>query len=477
MILKRFYDEKLAQASYLIGCAKTGEAAVIDAFRDINVYLAAAQAEGLRITAVTETHIHADYVSGSRELGHVTGATLYLSDEGPADWKYAFAHEPNVKLVRHGDQIRIGKVRLDVYATPGHTPEHITFVLTDEPASPEPQAAFTGDFIFVGDVGRPDLLERAAGFEGTMEVGAKVLFGSLQKFLRDMPDHLMLWPAHGAGSACGKSLGGVPVSTLGYERQTNWGLKFSDAQAFAEAVLAGQPEPPFYFKEMKRINKIGPALLDGFRMPARLGGTLVTDRLNAGFIVVDLRSADAYAAAHIPGTLNLPMGKGFTNWAGWFLPYDAPVYLLAESEAQVEEAVRDLQKIGLDDVAGWFGVDALRAAAAQGTALGHVPQLELNETLAGVRAGRLTLIDVRGATEYAEGHIPGALHIPLGHLPRRLTEIAADRPVAVVCESGGRSPMAASVLARLGVTGVANVPAGTAGYRALVATRPDFATL
>jgi hydroxyacylglutathione hydrolase len=473
MILKRFYDEKLAQASYLIGCAKTGEAAVIDAFRDINVYLAAAQAEGLRITAVTETHIHADYVSGSRELGHVTGATLYLSDEGPADWKYAFAHEPNVKLVRHGDQIRIGNVRLDVYATPGHTPEHITFVLTDEPASPEPQAAFTGDFIFVGDVGRPDLLERAAGFEGTMEAGAKVLFGSLQKFLRDMPDHLMLWPAHGSGSACGKSLGGVPVSTLGYERQTNWGLKFSDPNAFAEAVLAGQPEPPFYFKEMKRINKVGPALLDGFRMPARLGGNLIMDRLNAGFMVVDLRSADAYAAEHIPGTLNLPMGKGFTNWAGWFLPYNAPVYLLAETEAQVEQAVRDLQKIGLDDVAGWFGPDALRA----GIARADIPQMDLAETLTEMEAGRLTLIDVRGANEFAEGHIPGAIHIPLGHLPRRLGDIPTDRPVAVVCESGGRSPMAASVLRRLGVSQVANVPAGTAGYRTMVATRPDFATL
>lgn len=473
MILKRFYDEKLAQASYLIGCAKTGEAAVIDAFRDINVYLAAAQADGLRISAVTETHIHADYVSGSRELSHVTGATLYLSDEGPAEWKYAFAQEPNVRLLRHGDKIRIGNVRLDVYATPGHTPEHITFVLTDEPASPEPQAAFTGDFIFVGDVGRPDLLERAAGFEGTMTAGAHVLFGSLQKFLQDMPDHLMLWPAHGSGSACGKSLGGVPVSTLGYERQTNWGLKFNDAQAFAEAVLAGQPEPPLYFKEMKRINKLGPALLNGFRMPARLGGNLVTQRLNEGFIVVDLRPVHAYAAEHIPGTLNLPMGKGFTNWAGWFLSYHAPVYLLAETEAEVEQAVRDMQKIGLDDVAGWFGPDALRAASDMGITLASIPQMDLDQTMAELQASRLTLIDVRGATEFAEGHIPGAVHIPLGHLPLRLAEIPTDRPVAVVCESGGRSPMAASMLARLGIKKVANVPAGTAGYRARKAVRPE----
>ncbi|MGI8842989.1 MAG: MBL fold metallo-hydrolase, partial [Gemmatimonadaceae bacterium] len=223
MLLKRFYDNKLAQASYLVGCQATGEALVVDANRDIGQYVNAADAEGLRITHVTETHIHADYVSGSRELAQRAGAQLFLSNEGGPDWKYAFASESAATLLRDGSSFMVGNVKVDVMHTPGHTPEHISFMITDTPATSLPMGVFTGDFVFVGDVGRPDLLERAAGFEGAMVEGARTLFRSLQRF-RELPDYLQLWPGHGAGSACGKSLGAVPSTTLGYEKVANWAL-------------------------------------------------------------------------------------------------------------------------------------------------------------------------------------------------------------------------------------------------------------
>jgi hydroxyacylglutathione hydrolase len=224
MILKRFYDEKLAQASYLIGCAATGESIVIDANRDVAQYVDAAAREGVKVTHVSETHIHADFVSGSLELARRTGAEMLLSDEGDAAWKYAFVNAAGATLLRGGDTFMVGNIRIDVLHTPGHTPEHLSFLITDTLATSEPMGAVTGDFLFVGDVGRPDLLERAAGIAGTMETGARTLFQSLQRF-KSLPDYLQIWPGHGAGSACGKALGAVPTSTLGYERIVNWGLR------------------------------------------------------------------------------------------------------------------------------------------------------------------------------------------------------------------------------------------------------------
>jgi hydroxyacylglutathione hydrolase len=257
MILKRFYNEPLAQASYLIGCAATGEALVIDPNRDIDQYLEEARASRLHITHVTETHIHADFVSGARELAARSGARLYLSAEGGDDWQYEFRAEPNVEPVRDGDRFKVGNIIVDVMHTPGHTPEHIIFFITDGAAADEPIGVVTGDFVFVGDVGRPDLLEKAAHVKGSMERGARELFSSLQRFKRQ-PDYLQIWPGHGAGSACGKGLSAIPHSTVGYERKFNWAFAIESEAEFAAAGLAGQPEPPRYFGEMKRINREGP---------------------------------------------------------------------------------------------------------------------------------------------------------------------------------------------------------------------------
>ncbi|HEX5581355.1 MAG TPA: MBL fold metallo-hydrolase, partial [Gemmatimonadaceae bacterium] len=328
MLLRRFYDTGLAQASYLVGCSATGEALVVDPNRDVEQYVRAAEEEGLRVTHVTETHIHADFVSGARELAHRTGATLYLSDEGDADWKYQFPTDEErsrglrSQLVRGGDSFMVGNVRIDVVATPGHTPEHLSFLVTDTAGADRPMGIFTGDFVFVGDVGRPDLLERAAGMADTMEKGARVLFRSLERF-RAYPDWLQVWPGHGAGSACGKALGAVPQSTVGYERMFNWGLATTDEEEFVRMVLAGQPEPPRYFAEMKRINKEGPRTLGGFRRPPHLDGARLSELVDRGATVIDTRSAADYAARHVPGTINIPLNKSLSTWAGWLVSYDA----------------------------------------------------------------------------------------------------------------------------------------------------------
>lgn len=465
MILKRLYDEKLAQASYLIGCARTGEACVIDANRDVEQYVTLAASEGLTITCVTETHIHADYVSGSKELAERTGAQLFLSDEGDEDWKYGFASQPNVTLVRDGNVIRIGNVRLDVVKTPGHTPEHIAFILTDEPASDQPLGAFTGDFIFVGDVGRPDLLERAAGFEGTMERGARVLYSSLEEFKKNMPDSLVIWPAHGSGSACGKSLGGVPVSSLGYEKFANWGLKVPNEDEFVKTVLAGQPEPPYYFKEMKRINKVGPPTLGGFRMPARLQPNRIFQLLAEKAIIVDIRNSGDSSSGTLPEIFSIPEGRSFTNWAGWLIPFDQPIYLVAANEGSIKEAVLDLQKIGLDRVEGWFGPEVLNEYQAHRGELASTTNIRATEAVAQMQRGEAIVLDVRGLVEFEEQHIDGAQNIPLGHLRARAGELSKSTPILVHCETGKRSLIAVSVLRQLGFDNVVNVIGGMSEIR------------
>ncbi|HEX6135494.1 MAG TPA: rhodanese-like domain-containing protein [Longimicrobiales bacterium] len=468
MIIKRFYDEKLAQASWLVGCAATGDALIVDPARDVDEYVRAAEQEGLEIAHITETHIHADFVSGARELTERTGARLYLSDEGDAGWKYAYAKDYDAVLLKDGDSFMVGNVRVRALHTPGHTPEHMSFVITDTAGADQPMGVFTGDFIFVGDVGRPDLLEKAAGVAGTMEAGARTLFRSLQRFRREVPDFVQIWPGHGAGSACGKALGAVPQSTLGYERLFNWGLTIEDEEEFVEAVLAGQPEPPKYFAEMKRINREGPRVLGGLTRPQRLSEMRLPAILEAGAVVIDTRHAAEYAAGHIAGTINVPLNRSFTTWAGWLTPYDRDFYLIVDDQCTtcLEEAARDLAMIGLDRLAGYFGVEVIDAWTAQGRHLDTVPQIGTADAAERLRSGTAVLVDVRGRTEWEAGHVPGVVHIPLGYLPDRLGEIPRDRTVMVQCESGGRSAIAASVLSARGFHNVLNQPGGFAEWEA-----------
>ncbi len=465
MIVKRFYDEKLAQTSYLIGCAARGTAIVIDPNRDAAQYVRAAEAEKVKITHVTETHIHADFVSGARELAAATGATMYLSAEGGPDWQYAFAKDAGAKLLRDGDTMKVGNIVITALHTPGHTPEHLTFLVTDTAAADEPIAAVTGDFVFVGDVGRPDLLEKAAGVAGTMDAAARALFASLRKFKREQPDWLQIWPGHGAGSACGKGLSAVPHSTVGYERRFNWAFGIDDEEQFVAAVLEGQPEPPKYFAQMKRINREGPAVLRGFREPKQLPAEELGKTLDAGALVIDTRPAPVFARGHVPGTINIPLGRSFNTWAGWLVPYDQNFYLVAD-DAHADEAARDLAMIGLDRVVGYFPSFAVATWASGGRKLDTVAQEDSARLARRMKNSGATVIDVRARSEWEAGHIPGATNIPLGYLTDRLDEIPAGRPVVLQCQSGNRSAIAASLLQARGVKDVVNLAGGIAGWEA-----------
>ena len=464
MLLKRFFHEGLAHASYLIGCQQTGEALIVDANRDISQYIAAAKAAGLRVTHVTETHIHADYVSGSRELASATGAVLLLSAEGGQDWQYKFAREEGATFLRDGDTFAVGNVRIEAIHTPGHTPEHLTFLVADTLASPQPIGALTGDFIFVGDVGRPDLLERVVGTEGSMRAGAKLLFESLRRFTERCPDWLQLWPAHGAGSACGKSLGEMPQTTLGYEKLTNWAFQIDREEAFVEAVLDGQPEPPTYFATMKRVNRDGPPPMPDAH-PPRLDSRALADALGRKDLVIDLRRADDFAASHIPGTISIPLTRAFAGYAGWVLPYDRDLFLLAdEDEARVRRAVYELAMIGMDRVAGWFGADAMSGWKDSGGQMVATRHVEPSDVVGQMSAGA-TVVDLRTIAEWRSGHIVGSIHAPLGRLMTQLADKPRSQPVVLLCESGSRSAIGASLLTAAGFTDVSNLTGGVAAWR------------
>ncbi|HET8910720.1 MAG TPA: rhodanese-like domain-containing protein [Ktedonobacteraceae bacterium] len=448
MILRTFYDELLAQASYLVGCQATGEALIIDPNRHIDQYIQLAQSKDLRITAVTETHIHADFVSGSRELAQRTGAQLYLSDTGPTEWKYCYAQEAGAILLYDEDTFNVGNVKIQAIHTPGHTPEHLSFLLTDGANADEPMGLFTGDFLFVGDVGRPDLLERAAGVSGAMEKGARTLFHSIQK-VRHLPDYLQIWPGHGAGSACGRALGAIPQSTMGYERRFNWAFMIKEEDRFVQEVLAGQPEPPFYFAEMKRVNKVGPALVNTLNQPPQETLDQLHAQLREKVRVIDTRTAKAYAAGHIPGTINVPLDASFLTWAGWLLSYDHPCVLIAD-QANVIKTQDSLSLIGLENITGYLPTDVINQWTAAGYALESLQKIDVVELRQRIKRERLQVLDVRGASEYADGHIKGARNIPLGYLEQHLHDIPKDQTLAIHCQAGTRSAIAASILAAHG---------------------------
>jgi len=452
MILKRLFDEKLAQASYIVADDHAKLALIVDPNRNIEKYIEALAAEKLQLIAVTETHIHADYVSGSRELANATGAQLYLSGDGDDDWQYAYAKESGAKILHDGDTFDIGAVRIQALHTPGHTPEHMSFLVSDTAVAEEPMGALTGDFIFVGDVGRPDLLERAAGFAGTMEKGARTLFKSLQKF-KKRPDYLQIWPGHGAGSACGKALGAMPQSTLGYERLFNWALAENNEDEFVRTVLAGQPEPPAYFAIMKKINRDGPKPSPSSVPPLATAG----DIANSQHPVVDIRDVHSFAAAHMRNSINVPRTKSFLNWAGSLLPYDRDLLFIGKASDDDRRALaKDLAQIGIERIAGVFPDDKIEQLKDS-----NVPFASSHETTVDdVNANDTAIIlDVRGRSEYDEGHIPDAINIPLNELQRRIAEVPAGE-VFVHCKGGSRSAMAASILQQAGREDVTNMVGG-----------------
>ena len=456
MFMRMIYDEKLAQAAYLIGCQRTGEAVVIDPERDVDRYIELAAAHDLSIVAAAETHIHADFVSGARELAERVGATVYVSDEGGPEWAYqwldrkrgggTYAH----RRLRHGDTFRIGSIEFRVLHTPGHTPEHIVYLVTDRASgASDPIAMASGDFIFVGDLGRPDLLETAAGHAGAMEQSARRLYQTVQ-MLDGIPDFVQVWPGHGAGSACGKALGAVPTSTIGYERRFNPAIRAAASEReFMDFILSGQPEPPLYFATMKRVNKEGPRVLGELPRPARLDAAALGELETRRVALLDTRPWEAFRAGHVPGALWCPLSNSFSSDAGSFVKEEERIVLIIEP-ARLEEAVRDLVRVGLDHVIGWFDASALESYDAGGGRLVDVPEVDVADGARMIEEHEVQVLDVRRATEVAEGHLPGAINIAHTRLASRLDEAPRDRRLLVNCRAGIRSAKSAAFLQREG---------------------------
>lgn len=450
MFFEHIYDKSLAQGSYLIGCQATGQAIVIDAKRDIDTYLNIAKLNNLHITHITETHIHADFLSGSRELAAVTGATMYLSDEGGEGWQYEFPHHG----VKDGSIIEIGNLTLRVMHTPGHTPESISFVLTDHPATDEPVMVFTGDFVFVGDIGRPDLLEKAAGFIGSKEVGAKQMFQSLKKFAA-LPEYVQVWSAHGSGSACGKALGAVHSSTVGYEKIRNWAFQFGEnEQGFVDTLLEGQPEPPTYFAMMKHLNKVRRPLLVEVPKHPVLSKEQFFSAYEKGIKVIDTRNKLDFAQGFIPDSLNIQGNNSFSTWMGWLLNYEEQFILIAD-ESQMDDLTRKLMRIGLDNIYG-FVTDINEL----GIELQTADVINFDEFKNYVGKDGVQIVDVRGESEYNTSHVEGADHVFVGTLPKNLDKFDKSKQIIIHCQAGDRSAIAFSILRKNGFKNIKNYLGG-----------------
>jgi len=467
MLFRLIYDPYLAQASYLIGCQKTGEAIVIDPSRDIGRYLHIAAQEKLTITAATETHIHADFLSGCREFAE-RGTKVYLSDMGGPDWNYRWLDKKtgggryNAQLLKHHDIIKVGNIELKVIHTPGHTPEHICFEVTDKGGgATDPMGILTGDFIFVGDLGRPDLLETAAGKQGAADASAKLLLESAQRF-KSTPEYLQVWPGHGAGSACGKALGAVPQSTVGYELRHNNALIAADnPQRFLSEMLSGQPEPPLYFARMKKDNRDGPPLL-----PKNLSVQPLTVNDLANFnpnsptapVIIDSRTWAQFKEGHLPGSLYAPANTNFSAVAGSYVKPEDRIILLAEP-AKAQELWLVLLRIGLDRCDAILNPETLAAYAAAGGKLAKTDEIDVAELNRRMDSGGVNVLDVRRADEWREGHIKNVPNIVHTRLASRLSEVPKDKPLALHCQGGGRSAYAAAFLERNGYQ-VANIAGG-----------------
>ena len=450
LLLERIEDEGLAQYSYIVGSDGATEVAVVDPRRDIYVYLNWSRQHDARIVAVLETHIHADFASGARALAARTGATLLVSahDRGET-FEVAHPHRD----IAHGERVAVGEIDIEAFHTPGHTPEHVSFLIFER-SSPEPSAMLSGDFLLVGSVGRPDLL----GDEESARLAGE-LYESVQR-LQSYHDGLPIYPDHGAGSMCGSGIGQAPTTTLGQERQSNPYLAEGLARdAFVRRVLESAPPFPPYYRRMKRVNAAGPPILDQLPGQRALDVAEFQRRVQSGHVVIDLRDQTAFGRGHVPGAFGIGSGKMLSMWAAWVVPYDTPLLLVGD-DSKLEDATRALIRVGLDDVQG-FLQGGMAAWSDAGIAVARTPQMTPRELQTQLTASdRPQVLDVRTDDEWREGHLPGALHIMGGYLPDRIGDVARDRPLVVMCGSGYRSTIAASVLERAGFEDVTNLTGG-----------------
>ena len=451
MYFKQFYLGCLAHASYLIG--SEGEAAVVDPQRDVDQYIAEAEAQGFSIKHVIETHLHADFVSGHRELAARTGADIIFGARSGAEFPHRGVHD--------GEQIELGRVTLRFLDTPGHTPESISILVIDNDASPQPQKVLTGDALFIGDVGRPDL---AGGRGYSAEQMAATLYDSLHDKLMTLDDAVEVYPAHGAGSMCGRNISKETSSTIGEQRRFNYALKPMSKDEFVRMMTADLPEAPAYFPRDAEINRTGAPALEELPRPGALAPQEVYALSKKGLLLLDVRPSSAFGNAHVPGALNIALGGQFATWCGTLIGIGTQIVLIADEVAAVDEAVMRLARVGIESVVGYLD-DGLLAWDRAGLATGAIPQMpvdELRDRLA--EGGSLQVVDVRRPGEYAGGHVPGAINVILAHLEEELSRLDSNRPTAVICASGYRSSAATSILERRGFSQVFNVVGGTSGW-------------
>jgi glyoxylase-like metal-dependent hydrolase (beta-lactamase superfamily II)/rhodanese-related sulfurtransferase len=468
MYFKQFYLGCLAHASYLIG--SDGEAAVVDPQRDVDQYIAEAEAQKLKIKYVIETHLHADFVSGHRELAARTGAEIVISEKAGA----AFPH----RAVKEGDEIKVGEVSLRIIETPGHTPESICIVASEQPnagdkqepadlsaqiSKTKPAKILTGDTLFIGDVGRPDL---AGGKGYTPATMASMMYDTLHNKLLKLPDETEVYPAHGAGSMCGRNMSKETSSTLGEQRRFNYALQPMSKDEFVRMMTTDLPESPAYFPKDAEINRTGARALSEVKRPAALSPTEVKKLAAEGHMVLDVRSAAEFGAGHVPGALNIGLGGQFAIWAGTLIPMGTPLIIVAESEEKVDEAIVRLARVGIESAKGYLagGFEAWQAAGFDPATVLQITVSDLNNLKE--KNALLQIVDVRRTPEYESGHVPQAIHAPLSNLKElaRSLPSEATKPTAVICAGGYRSSAATSILQQQGFTNLLNVTGGTSAW-------------
>ena len=455
MKLERFEAPGLAHYSYVVG--SKGCAMVVDPRRDIDAYIEYARANDFRIVRIVETHIHADYASGARQLAHATGAELWLSGhDRDQEYQYRFPHH----RFFDGEQFDLGDIRVLAIHTPGHTPEHLSFVLTDKTRCGHPFALLSGDFVFVGSLGRPDLLG-----ENAKKALAEALFDSVHRKITGLPDYLEIYPCHGAGSLCGTGMSDRPQSTLGFERVCNIFMADQPKEDFVKSILATVPPFPGYYLRMKRLNADGPPILKEIPGGTALPACEFRDKIREGGVtVLDLRRPESFGGAHIPGAINMGAQGNLPLWAGWLLPYERPILLVDDEGADLEQTRRSLIRVGHDDIRGYLrgGMKSWIEAGYDLATLAQISAAELGRKL----AEHIVILDVRTPSEWAAGHIEGATHIPAGDIEKRVEEVPTSGPVYVICGGGYRSSVASSILSKLGLTNVVNVNGGMSAWNA-----------
>ena len=452
MYFKQFYLACLAHASYLIG--SEGEAAVVDPQRDVDEYLAEASAQGLQIKYVIETHLHADFVSGHQEIAARTGAQIVFAEKAGVEFEH--------RAVRDGEELKLGNVVLHFIETPGHTPEGICILVTDTEAPDQPAKLLTGDTLFIGDVGRPDL---AGGKGYTPQMMAEMMYDSLHGKLLKLPDETEVYPAHGAGSMCGKNMSKETSSTIGEQRKFNYALKPMSKDEFVQMMTADLAEAPVYFPKDAEINRSGARGLSELQPPQALTPQQVLELRDQGHVLLDVRTAADFGAAHVPGSMNIGLGGQFAMWAGSLIPLNAAIVVIADTGAQVDESVVRLARVGIENVKGYLdgGVQSWRDAGFPITAIEQVSVAQLKEQMAN---GDLQIVDVRRPAEYVSGHVPHALNAPLASLDKSLgpLPLKKDKLTAVICAGGYRSSAAASLLQQQGFSNLLNVSGGTGAW-------------